>query len=293
MVNQKFLDILFDEGEQVCVRPAMSAFQSIPLEDLRSQMVELISNDGEKQIAVPTNTLKLIALNPIKGKLEDAGCTAYRNFLIEMDGSGLGEQWDYVREFALPYSACVFSGGKSLHFAVCLQESLPSEDIYRFYAEWILNIMSQADQSTKNPSRGIRIPDVEREAGKMQKLIDLKDRIPLDTLVSWLNDFKGLQPKMFERVKEYQKDIAYEPTFNSLWYNTKVQLRDGIDASKGRNNGWFKIALDFGLKGFSFDEMVAHLETIYTPERDFRRREWLMAIKSGHNKGRKGRYGGK
>lgn len=293
MVNQKFLDLLFDEGEQVCVRPAMSAYRSLPLEDLKNQAVELTSNDGEKVVVVPTSSLKLIALNPIKGKLEDAGCTAYRNFLIEMDGASLGEQWAYIDEFNLPWSACVFSGGKSLHFAVCLTDSLPSEDIYRFYAEWILNVVTQADQSTKNPSRGIRIPDVEREAGKVQKLIELRSRISLDSLVSWLNDYKGLQPKMFEKVKEYQQDINQEPSMNALWYKTRVQLRDGIDTSKGRNNAWFKIALDFGLKGFSYPETVATLEQFFMPESDFRRREWMMAVKSGHGKGRKNRYGGK
>ena len=227
MLDKRFLETLFNEDEQVCVTDHKAAYRSIPLSDLRNKLVDLTKNDGSDFKLVPVESLKLISINPIKGPRNDESCTAYRNFLIEMDDSALAQQWSYIQELNLPYSLCVFSGGKSLHFAVCLQESLPSEEIYRYYAEWILNVVSQADQNTKNPSRGIRIPGVEREPGQFQKLIDARDRISHDTLLSWLNDYRGFKPKLYEKTQHYPEDATFEPVYHSLWKKTRDQLRDG------------------------------------------------------------------
>lgn len=104
MLDKRFLETLFNEDEQVCVTDHKAAYRSIPLSDLRNKLVDLTKNDGSDFKLVPVESLKLISINPIKGPRNDESCTAYRNFLIEMDDSALAQQWSYIQELNLPSS---------------------------------------------------------------------------------------------------------------------------------------------------------------------------------------------
>lgn len=275
--GKQLLELMFKEGETICVSPNQFAYLSVPLRYAMNGKLTLVPNEDNKPFCYPdSNELLLVALNPIKGNREDLNCTAYRNFLIEIDTGSLQEQMAYIEKLRMPFSAAIFSGNKSLHFLIALKDSLPSEKVYRHFAEWILNIVTLADQNTKNPSRSIRIPGAFREPGKQQQLYagDVKF-IELNTLVDWLKLHPNAKPK--EREKRI---ISDKPDFKGIKRWVLKSLYEGVKPPN-RNKQWFTIAVEFALTGYEEDYTINLLSQYFSPENDFKEREWETAIRSG------------
>lgn len=283
--GKQLLQLLFNEGESVCVSHDGYGYHSVPSENLDYSVLELDNPNkeiGDKTISV--DEVQLVALNPMSGYRRDEFCTAFRSFLVEMDEGPLPDQLRYVREMGMPYSACVFSGGKSLHFAITLSSDLPNYEVYYFYSTWILNVMKKADQNTKNPSRSIRLAGQIR-GGQEQRLVEMKGRVDLDVLNAWLSKYQGFKPTgFFTKKKEGVQGLN---TRRRLPRWVKKELRTGLDMSKGRNRRWFQIASEFGKAGYDDQETVDFLDNYFTPEYDFKRPEWVTTIKSGVRNGQK------
>ena len=273
-----FLKTLFNPGESICVSPNKYGYHSIAQEDLDKE-IHLISPNPEKcpSVSISPNEINLVSINPVNGFRRDECVTAYRSFLVEIDTGPLTDQRKYIEEKGMPYSVCVFSGNKSLHYGIVLSEDLVSRYVWDFYCLWILNIMSVADQQTKNPSRSIRFPDNIRQGGLglKQSLIDIKKRVNINDLIVWLNKFPDCQPK---QAAKPIRDSGFIPSFHSIPKWTKDLLEASIDSE--RNNTWFKVAAVFADRGFEEDETVQILEQFYAEDRDFKRKEWLITIKS-------------
>lgn len=277
--GKKLLNLMFRPGETICISPNKYGYHSIPLENAINGPVTMVPPDPKNSSLYPdTNELTMVALNPIKGFREDAHCTAYRNFLVEMDYGPLKEQLAYAKNIRLPYSAVIFSGNKSLHFLISLDKDLPSEEVYRKFSEWILSIATIADQLTKNPSRSIRVPGPMRDTGKRQALLESEFRGPtkLEDLVAWLKLYPDTMPK--PKVKREPSDTF---NFEGLKEWVVDRLINGLDPTKGRNIQWFSIACEFALSGYSESGTMDILIDFFTPDRDFKEREWRSSIKSG------------
>jgi hypothetical protein len=262
-LSKKFLELFFNPGEEICFSANEFAYPSEPQENL---------ND-EKTI--------LVAINPVKGQRADENTTAYRTFMVEMDDMPVNEQLEYIKNMKFPYSYCCFSGGKSLHFALVLEHDIPSEHIYRHTAQWILNILTKADQKTKNPTRSIRFPGVIRpDTGKEQKIVHIGQRISLETLTNWLNQYPSLAPRPIE--KKF-KNMG-EPNIEGVKDWAKKALVQGVHNMEGsRNQTWMSIGCEFALNGFNLNDTIYYLEKYYEEQSDFKYREWLTAVKSGWN----------
>lgn len=281
--SQSLYELLFNDGESVCVSDDEFGYHSVPVADLGNSVVELVSpNPKVETKIVPTSELRLVALNPIQGFRRDENCTAFRSFMVELDSGQLKSQLDYIKELGLPYSACVFSGNKSLHFAVTLDSDLPNEDTWRYYQQWMLNICDRADPNTKNPSRSLRVPGP-RRGDRKQTLVEMRSRIAVASLDAWLSQFSGFRPMPRQKSQGLQV-----PTPEALSPWVIRELTQGIDFSQGRNSRWFAIGFDFGRAGYNEHDIEAVLEPYFSEERDFRRYEWRQAIKSGCRKGGQG-----
>lgn len=286
--GKKLLNMMFREGERICVSHNKFGYHCIPLQNAQSGEVTLIPTpescakrnmDWNERAYEHVNSseLILVALNPIEGFREDKNCVAFRNFLVEMDVGPIKEQMEYIKKMGMPYSAAVFSGGKSIHYLISLTEDLPSEEHWRRVNEWILGILTLADENCKNPSRSIRIPGAYREPGKKQRLVEIKEKVSLKDLADWLNKYPNAKPK----VKEKREIINGEVNFNKLKKWVINALINGLDPTKGRNKQWFAIACDFALAGYTEDDTLDILSRYFQEDRDFKEREWKMAIKSG------------
>jgi hypothetical protein len=289
--GKKLLNLMFREGETVCVSPNKYGYHSIPLEAaMGDEKVILVPTEEScKKRNIPwddkacehveTSDLILAALNPIEGFREDRNCKAFRNFLMEMDVGPLKEQIAYIQKLGLPYSAAVFSGGKSIHFLVALEENLETEERWRHVNHWMLSILTLADQKCQNPSRSIRIPGAYREKDnpeKKQRLVEAKERIKFADLLAWLEKFPEAKPKPKEK-----RVVSTEVDFDKLKPWVVKALINGLDPRKGRNQQWFAIACDFALAGYTEDDTMDILSRYFQEDRDFKEREWKSAIKSG------------
>lgn len=272
------LNLMFDKDDTICVSNSQFAYHSVPLEKVISGKTTLFSPNPDVPIkTVDSSELILVALNPIKGFRNDEGCYKFKNFLVELDISSREEQIAYIKKLNLPYSSMIWSGSKSTHTLISLDRNLPNEKIWRFFSEWILNIVNLADQNTKNPSRSIRIAgSIRPETGKEQELIELKGATKLEDLVAWLKKHPGAMPK--EKVK---REPSGEFNFDGLKEWVVDRLINGLDPTKGRNIQWFSIACEFALAGYSEDGTMDILADFFTPDRDFKEREWKSAIRSG------------
>lgn len=294
-VVKQFLDLLFENGEEICISPSKYAFASVPKESLSSDM-SLVSQSVNRDIFyISEDDINLVSINPIKGDRLDSNVTAYRSFLVELDDGDLVEQMKYVESMEMPYSVCVFSGNKSLHFGIVLEEDLPSEDLWRDINEWILNIMSRADQATKNPSRSIRFPENKRHDGKMlvQSLVEIKNRISYGILLQWLNQYKELNPRdirakeQARMMREVESDYDIDDLSIPMWMEEKL-LENGVTSE--RNVTWWKFSYALACKGMNSDDIEALLSKYFIPESDFTTTEWRNSIKQGAKYGSKGKY---
>ena len=274
----KLIKLMFEPGETICVSPSQFGFHAVPRDSALTGYVDLIMNKHEEDgpHRVDTDTLLFVAINPIKGPRLDDNCYQFRNFMIELDSGSLAEQVNYIVTSGIPYSSMIFSGGKSIHVLIALEEGLSSQKAFRFMAKWILNILPLADQNIQNPSRGIRIPGAMRDNGKRQRSYYLGKRIPVASLVKWLEKHERARPVFKER-----PIYGGKPDFAKLSPWAQRLLRDGIRFEKGRNKGWFSLAVDFAMAGFSEDDTAAILSGKFVEEHDFREKEFLASVRQG------------
>jgi hypothetical protein len=233
---------------------------------------------------VPMDTTILVGVNPQKvGSMTraDENVSAYRSFLVELDEGTIEEQIAYLNASGLPKSAMIFSGSKSVHTLITLDKDLPNEEIYRFFAEWILKTLPKADQKTKNPSRGIRFPGVVRpETGDMQKLLWIGKRVPLVKLQAYLAKHRDKEPKI----------IKYDD-FTPIQHNAKGMqtwvlkgIKEGFDMTNGRNQTWFAVGFEFGKCGYTVEQMITTCDAQFSPDKDFRRKEWEASLTNGYKR---------
>jgi len=279
MTNQdKFLKILFDPNDQICVSSDGYAYHSISQKDLKKESINLTSNNSNlpNKIITPSD-INLVSINPIKGPRNDQNVTSFRSFLVELDEGSLPGQMEYIKKLKLPFSICVFSGNKSLHFGVCLENAYPNIEIWRYANNWILNIVKRADQQTKNPSRSIRFLGNKRKNGKrlMQSLVALNNRIPNNIFNRWLENHKDEEP--VSRIKKISNRFLESPRQIPFWI--KEYWDNGV--STDRNSTWFRIACWFvNNSHFDIEQFIQYWEPVFTEESDFKRKEWETTIQS-------------
>jgi hypothetical protein len=278
-VTRKFLDLFFNPNETVCVSDCSGGYHSVDQASLSGNIVLESPKETVKDRIIKETDINLVAINPISGWRRDENVTSFRTFMIECDDMSIKNQMSYVNRVGFPYSYCCFSGGKSLHFALVLDHEIPSYHMYRHTYEWILNILDQADQKTKNPSRSVRFPNVIRKfSGQEQQLIYMGNRIPLEELSKWLNKYPSKKPRPLIR-KERNTGTAQVSNLKE-W--AKKALKEGVHNMEGsRNQTWMALGCEMALNGFSLEATLSHLENYFEEQGDFTQREWVTTIKSG------------
>jgi hypothetical protein len=280
-VNQNallLLKLMFDESDTVCVSDSKFAYHSMPLASVLSDKISLVSPNSEVPIKkVSSSDLIFVAINPIKGFRSDLNVYKFKNFMLECDTGTIDSQMEYLKRLGVPYSAVIFSGSKSAHILISLDTPIHDEKSYRSIYQWLLNIGTLFDQACKNPSRAIRIPGAIRpETGKEQTLLEFKGIVAKADLFAYLK--LHMESKPAEKEK---REISGKHDFSKLKPWVIDRLVKGLDRSKGRNQQWFSIACEFALAGYSEDDTLDILGEFFTPDRDFKEREWKTSVKSG------------
>lgn len=179
LTRDKFLQTLFEPGQQTCF--ATTAYETE------------IKN-------APSTTDIFFSINAMHSSRADSNVTCYRNFLLELDSVPLEQQIALVTN-KLPVTAITFSGGKSYHFIISLIEPVATEAEYRRIARGLMEVVPEADRSTKNPSRLSRLPFAVRpETGLLQDLVYLGNRVPLAELP---------KPKPYHEPKSEPANVSF------------------------------------------------------------------------------------
>jgi hypothetical protein len=160
-------------------------------------------------------------INPIRpGKTRSIdGVKLFRNFMFEidndMDGNTvpLEKQKEIVTAAQLPWSTCIYSGGKSLHWIVSLEEPVGDAVEYRIWwlmMESILNSKAKAmglnlkfDGNVKDPSRFSRAAGAVRiDRKQIQTLQGVRGRQANAAVIKWFTanavTFEEFTPKPTE-----------------------------------------------------------------------------------------------
>jgi hypothetical protein len=275
--TEDFLNLFYEKDESICVSHNKYAWHSIGQAEIDEPF--LIPPDSSKlqSTAIKEGDINLITINPVDGYRNDKNVTAFRSFLVELDEGSLPEQAKYVKNMQMPYSICIFSGNKSLHYGIVLDKPLLNAETWRSFNKWILNIMKKADQQTLNPSRNIRFPGNKRKDDKqlMQSLVEIKERVRKSDLVDWLNQHPECMPK--PKITR-QRTNANIPTLKSIPEYISKKLEEGI--FEERNKNWFSVACSFANAGYQEEDTLDVLIEFYTEEDDFKHPEWKMCITS-------------
>ena len=189
-----FLNLLFDPGQGTCftAKPWGTEVRTFPLPHDVFFSINAIRTDLDSD---PTESYH----STDKPRRADANVECFRNFLIELDDYPLEKQIDYVTS-VYPVSAITFSGKKSYHFIVSLEEPLESYEQYMKWSDALLSGLKRADQTCKNPSRLSRLPGVRRpETDKEQKLVFLGERVKNSLLYELIEKNIRINTKFYEQ----------------------------------------------------------------------------------------------
>lgn len=197
----------------------------------------------------------------------DSSVDCFRNFLIEIDKIPLVDQATYIEEIKMPWSAAVYSGGKSIHYIISLETPCKTEKEYRELASFLIDdVVTLADKSNKNPSRFTRTPDFIRpDTGRKQEILELRKRVTNEELKAFLEPYAKLRhikkkaARKAARIKRVKLENARQEglVLNALDLinaRTKRFLAEG--ATEGDRHNELKTAmLDLWHNGASLEEI--------------------------------------
>jgi hypothetical protein len=188
MSLDKFLATLFEPGEVACFTDNPNGYRAYegPADRDLFFSINPLLKDTDLQ---PTKSWH----SPNVSRRADCNVSAYRNLLLEIDDMVLTEQVRYIQGL-VPVSSIVYSGSRSHHFILSLKTPFANLGEYQQAARRLHRLVTQADPTSKNPSRLSRLPFRTRpETGLEQKLVYLGERIDwaqLDALLPQLPTYK-------------------------------------------------------------------------------------------------------
>lgn len=255
MEIKHFFSCLFNEDEAICLglNPQSTAVHTLAF-----------YRHPEKYSFIAINPLHLDRdLNPTeeyhktdKGRRADINVSSYRNILIEMDQMELPAQLEHMRMIELPYSTCVFSGGKSYHWILSLQTPISTRTEYNRLVSRVYKAVGRdlVDQACKNPSRFSRVPGhVRIDKNRIQDLIAVNGRVDNTRLETWLvsRGADKIETSDLEDITYMKPRALREISF--LSGSTKNFLRSGAYLDAGWNIQLFKAAADLCRNGWDID----------------------------------------
>lgn len=248
MSRNKVLSLLFNIGEKTCVGGAKS-----------TKVVDPFENEGEYYCVNPLTSIDLdYKKKPYyfytKARRADINVSKFRNFVFEIDELSLSDQIKVIEGSEIDFSAIVYSGGKSYHCLICLEDELGGVhtqngiDGYKYVWNRIaarINKTSEGlglgggvvDQSCKNPSRFTRYPEFQVEGRKKQEIFKFNEKrvsksefeslLVLCPEVAEVNRSKALKVADVESVEEFFKTCSVGLKNNIMypaWANADAGL---------------------------------------------------------------------
>jgi len=198
------------------------------------------------------------SINPMYSHRADSNVTVFRNILCEFDKDLIEVQLANIKCSEVPYTSLVFSGNKSIHMIISLEEPCKTREEYDELVKRIYRKLPDVDKSCSNPSRFSRAPGAFRnDTGKEQTLIELKQRVPRAELERWL------PPKL---VTPPAPTRLLGARLMPIWCRAFVEYGS---AKGGRNRMLFAVACELFRQGFTEEEIIT-MQTVDLSPREIR-----------------------
>ena len=240
MITKQFYETLFDEGELVVF--------GRNIYETKTQKLEVGLLEANE----------FFVINPIKKQRTRsiANVEKFRNFMFEIDNDESGnpvpleKQKEIVLESGLPWTTCVYSGSKSLHWIVSLASPLEDAVEYRIWWMMMVSILNKTakemgydlvfDANVKDPSRFSRAANaIRKDKDKKQNLLGVRERRTENEMQQWFSqhnvkaeDFTP-KPTKFD-ISEVNVNANDDEKFD---YIIKVLMRNQ-EYVKGNMNAW-------------------------------------------------------
>jgi len=184
-LTKEFYQVLFNEGEWTCFAPSPFGITTYP-----------VFSKGLKE------DTELFSINPMRPQSTRANdsVVAFRNILVEIDDykDGSGEkkpvppeqQLAWFKQIDLPFATLLWSGGKSYHAIISVEEGFSKEE-YPLVVAAVFNVLKKNeipnDTSVKDLSRLSRAANALRfDAKQIQEVKEVRRRITRQELEDWL-----------------------------------------------------------------------------------------------------------
>jgi hypothetical protein len=284
---KEFLKVLFDADEHTCFGKGEkdTRVQPVPARQVTSDRYQFVCINPLH----PTRNLDPYQVyhRPDVPCRMNANVVAFRNILLEIDNMEVERQIPYLQSLGVPYSTLTFSGGKSIHAIIALQEALPSQEAYKALVKRIYKVVTVVDKACSNPSRFSRYPNhFRQDKGKVQTLLEVRDRVPLETVEAWLVEH-GQPKEQKSTLPEFMGKSRFEvagTATGGLSGFTKNLVMFGAP-NGGRNMAVYMAAKDCAKSGMSLDETYAYLSPALSNLGDFSTAEFDRAIQNGFKAG--------
>jgi hypothetical protein len=157
--------------------------------------------------------------NALHTSRADKTVTACRNFVIEFDSMPLDEQLLFAQSVGLPFTIATFSGSKSIHFIIALNEPIERATYHMLFKAISAVLQNKNDQACSNPSRFTRTAGAYRcKDGLMveQHIVALgKRNTTFCELVEWL-ETHGVRYQSFAQEEVITERVAFDGFINVL-----------------------------------------------------------------------------
>ena len=244
VATKHFLEVMFNREEYFNA--------GLSIKDYRS----IFSIDRIKSVDV--SCFERVSLNPLVETREDKNVTSFRNILIESDTLSLDDQVEFFKRIGIPFNIVVFSGNKSYHVVICLEESLADLPTYNYVCKWLFRIMGSkldlVDSKNSSPSRAIRmLGGVNQNTNIKQKgKVVNENRIPVSQLLEFLFLFAEHAPQIIN--SEFSvKSGTPNPALLKPWIT--YGLKEGIHSGK-RNAFFYEAGFSFAESGYNLIEAI-------------------------------------
>jgi hypothetical protein len=247
------LEMLFSPDEYICLAAS-------PFDTTTKRLSTITDKDLE--------SAQWFALNPFTPGTTraDHNVCAYRNVLLEMDELDLEEQLSTIEAAGMPFTSCVWSGGKSYHFVISAKQEFETLEAYKIFVQWIYDIFEGVvDTTGRNPSRFTRLAGGYRaDKNTLQKLQELRDRVLDDDLNEFMSTHNDAITSAEARREELfidriPSDEVEDGLRGRLTLRTREFMTKGARAG-GRHKELYYCACDFKNNNYQIDEAISCLE---------------------------------
>ncbi len=238
---------LFDTGERLCMT-----------QDVRGTEVharypeELLLKTADRTLP------QYFAINPLSLTRRDANVTAYRNILLEFDIDTKSNQEELVRKSNVPCTTITWSGNKSYHVIISLEEPCKTRGEYDALVDAIYSRFPTCDKSARNPSRLSRTPGAYRDNGEQQELWMQFGRVSRADLTAWLASRTPCTKPWRLTPATIKSNYKSSELYKILRGETMYFLAFGAEPGQWNRN-LFLAALDLLRSGHTFDETLERL----------------------------------